>query len=72
MTNKNSLTLNNLGMIYEPKQDSNWKKIRHLNELLNVKTDADMLHWIDQRSQKVKSKRIARDTKLVTLDGLFS
>lgn len=53
-------------------KDENDKKWNlHINNLLCVENDEDMNNWIRDISTSVKSKRIDRDTKMGTLDGLF-
>ena len=48
-----------------------WKKVRHLNQLLVVKSDYEMNNWLSNNIQQVKSKRINRDETLSTLGDLF-
>ena len=43
-----------------------------LNELLNVRTEDQMKHWINVRKSQVVSKRIVRNNELSTLESFFS
>lgn len=58
--------------VHGKKDESDKKWDLRINNLLTVTNDDHMNDWIINNSNLVKSKRINRDTKMGTLDGLFS
>jgi len=49
-----------------------WNKIMHINQLLTVRSESDMMSWLDFNRTKVKSKRINRDSDMSTIEGFFA